>query len=224
MEAMIRNSEEKVWMTPLLELRNELDKPDDRDRRDFRRMTGQTQLFHDRTIPGPYTKQWREHWLRRVLQVQHGIRKDGPEEFRAIQLIALDELHEIRRIWLYEKHEFDDSLPRIYEEVAGEAFPRKETNANGLRAADWETLREVCGEDRALFDLQVALLGVERQYRGMARRAGIYEALEEKLRTGLYGSEQEAVEVLSERLRRRQEEGRNALFGLPIVPAAEEEG
>ena len=57
MEAMIKNDEEKVWMTPLLELRNELDDADDRDLRDFRRMNGQVQLFHDRTIPGPYTKE-----------------------------------------------------------------------------------------------------------------------------------------------------------------------
>jgi len=78
--------------------------------------------------------------------------------------------------------------------------------------------------EQAIFDLQVALLGVERQYRGMARRAGIYEALEEKLRTGLFGSEQEAVEVLSERMRRREEEGQKALFGLPIVEAPKEEG
>jgi DNA sulfur modification protein DndC len=223
MEAMIRNDEEKIWMAPLLELRNELDKPDDRDRRDFRRMTGQVQLFHDRTVPGPYTKRWREQWLRRVLDVQQGIRRNGPEEFRSIQLITLDELHEIRRIWLYEKHEFDDVLPRIYEEATGEAFPRRGTDANGLRAEDWEVLREVCGEDQALFDLQVALLGVERQYRGMSRRAGIYEALEEKLRTGLFGNEQEAVEVLSDRLRRREETQR-ALFGLPMVNAAPDEG
>jgi hypothetical protein len=47
MEAMIKNDEEKVWMTPLLERRNELDKPDDRDRRDFRRMTGRVQLMGD---------------------------------------------------------------------------------------------------------------------------------------------------------------------------------
>jgi DNA sulfur modification protein DndC len=155
---------------------------------------------------------------------QQGIREDGPEEFRAIQLITLDELHEIRRIWLYEKHEFDDSLPRIYEQVTGEAFPRRGTDANGLRAEDWETLRDVCGDDQALFDLQVALLGVERQYRGMARRAGIYEALEEKLLTGLFGNEQEAVEVLSERMRRRDEEGQRALFGLPVIEASAEGG
>ncbi len=114
MEAMIKNDEEKVWMTPLLELRNELDKPDDRDRRDFRRMNGRVQLMGDGSIvvPGPYTKEWRERWLRRVLEAQHSARLEGPAEFRSLQLITLEELHEIRRIWLYEKHEFDDVLPR----------------------------------------------------------------------------------------------------------------
>src|SRR5262249_41804730 len=53
-------------------------------------------------------------------------------------------------------------------------------------------LREVCGEDAAFFDLQVALLGVERQYRGMSRRAGGFEAVEGKLRAGVDASEQGA--------------------------------
>src|SRR5947209_7682509 len=171
MEAMIKNSEEKVWMTPLLELRNELDKPDDRDRRDFRRMNGSVQLFHDRTIPGPYTKEWRERWLQRVLEAQRSARMEGPPEFRTLQLITLEELHEIRRIWLYEKHEFDDVLPRIYEEVTGEQFPKRNDEDSGLRADDWELLREVCSGDQIFFDLQVSLLGVERQFRGMSRRA-----------------------------------------------------
>ena len=105
MEAMIKNDEEKVWMTPLLELRNELDKPDDRDRRDFRRMTGRVQLMGERVIPGPYTKEWRERWVRRVLEAQASARREGPAEFRSLTLIAPEELHEIRRIWLYKKHE-----------------------------------------------------------------------------------------------------------------------
>jgi DNA sulfur modification protein DndC len=203
MEAMIKNDEEKVWMTPLLELRNDLDKPDDRDRRDFRRMSGQVQLFHDRTIPGPYTKEWREHWLRRVLEAQQSVRQEGPPEFRTLGLITPAELQEIRRIWLYEKHEFDDSLPRIYKEATGEAFPRGEDDSSGLRADDWALLKEVCGGDAALFDLQVGLLGVERQYRGLARRTGVFDALEERLRTGLYANEEEAVRVLTERKRRQ---------------------
>ena len=57
MEAMIKNDEEKVWMTPLSELRNELgDFDKDRGRRDYRRMNGRVQLFHDSNVPGPYTK------------------------------------------------------------------------------------------------------------------------------------------------------------------------
>src|SRR5262249_39433658 len=127
-----------------------------------------------------------------------------PPEFRHLQLITPDELHEIRRIWLYEKHEFDDALPRIYQEVTGKAFPQRD-DVNGLRADDWELLRELCGGDRTVFELQVGLLGVERQLRGLSRRAGVYERLEEKLRAALYGSEEEAVAVLSERKRRQEQ-------------------
>ena len=199
MEAMIKNDEEKVWMTPLLELRNELDKPDDRDRRDFRRMNGSVQLFHGRTIPGPYTKEWRERWLRKLLEAQQGIRRDGPESFRTVSLITPEELHEIRRIWLYDKHEFDDQLPRIFQEVVGEPFPQRDDDENSLRAEDWDLLKTICNGDQGLFDLQIALLGVEREYRGMGRRAGVFEALEECLKTGIYGSEGDAVEVLTDR-------------------------
>src|SRR5262245_55640153 len=186
MEAMIKNDEEKVWMTPLLELRNELDLPEDRHRRDYRRMNGQVQLMGDKVIPGPYTKEWREHWLRRVLEAQESARREGPEEFRNLRLITPDELEEIRRIWLYEKHEFDDSLPRIYQEVTGQEFAGQEDDGNGLRADDWQLLREVCGEDRVFFELQVGLLGVERRFRGMTRRPGVFGALEERLKAGLY--------------------------------------
>jgi DNA sulfur modification protein DndC len=223
MEAMIKNDEEKVWMTPLLELRNELDKPDDRDRRDFRRMNGSVQLFHDRTIPGPYTKEWRERWLQRVLEAQESARAEGPPEFRELQLITLDELHEIRRIWLYEKHEFDDALPRIYEQATGTTFPKRGDEGNGLRADDWTLLREVCGDDQAFFDLQVRLLGVERKFQGMSRRAGIYEVLEDRLRTGLYGSEHEAVAVLQGRDdKKKQARDMGLLFTeLEVVEGAE---
>ena len=40
MQAMIMNDESKAWMTPLLELRNEIGNLDDRERRDFRRFNG----------------------------------------------------------------------------------------------------------------------------------------------------------------------------------------
>jgi DNA sulfur modification protein DndC len=201
MEAMIKNDEEKVWMSPLLELRNELDEPD-RDKRDFRRMSGHVQLFHDRTVPGPYTKDAREYWLRRVLEAQQSVRKEGPEDFRQIQLISLEELNEVRRIWLHEKHEFDDSLPRIYEEVTGEPFPTQRDDGAALQADDWELLRDVCEGDPVLFDLQVAMLGVEQRFRGMTRRVGVRDALKKCLRAAIFENEADAIKVLTERDRR----------------------
>ena len=83
MHAMIQNDEEKEWMLPLLELRNQLDPPKtsdaDRPLRDFRRMNGAVQLYNDRPIPGPYKQEAREMWLRRVLEAQQHIRENGPK-------------------------------------------------------------------------------------------------------------------------------------------------
>ncbi|ARV61688.1 sulfurtransferase DndC [Nostocales cyanobacterium HT-58-2] len=187
MEAMIQNDEEKEWMQPLLEIRNELDTRDDRDKRDFRRIWGEVQLF-ERTIdgensvepiPGPYTKYWREYWLTKVLEAQTQIRRTAPENMRDITLITTEELSEIRRIWLEEKHEFDDSLPRIYEEVTGEPFidPRPGAGNSLLGSDEWAVLEEICEEDAMHLELMAKLLDTERQYRKMARRVGIYDAL-----------------------------------------------
>ncbi|MBI3861179.1 MAG: hypothetical protein HY290_04720 [Planctomycetia bacterium] len=52
-------------------------------------------------------------------------------------------------------------------------------------------LQEACGGDEELFQLQAGLLDIEREYRGMSRRAGIYEALEDRLRAGQYGGEED---------------------------------
>ena len=58
MSAMVQNDDEKSWMEPLLQLRNELDQHN-HDKRDFRRLSGNVQLFvkdDERSVPGPYTK------------------------------------------------------------------------------------------------------------------------------------------------------------------------
>jgi len=196
MEAMIKNDEEKVWMTPLLELRNELGEPD-RGKRDYRRMDGRVQLFHEDSfnIPGPYKKKWREHWLRRVLEVERDVRKLGPPEVRTLELISKDELAEIRRLWLYEKHEFDDALPRVYREVTGEELSAAPADDRLLGLEEWSLLSDVCGDDEGFFELQTKLLDVEREFRGMARRAGVYTALEDCLRVGQYANEEEAIAI-----------------------------
>ncbi len=187
MSAMIQNDEEKEWMLPLLELRNDLDLRDDKPLRDFRRMNGRVQLFHDEPIPGPYTQEAREQWLRRLLEAQVWIRSQKRPEVRGIELITLDELEEIRRIWVVDKHEFEDRLPIIYSEVMGEPYPGAPMDEHlPLTAGDLEILQEITGGDRLHFELVRELLDVERRHRAMSRRAGLFNSLESALRRGFY--------------------------------------
>lgn len=185
MEAMILNDEEKEWMQPLLDIRNELDIEDDRDKRDFRRIYGRVELFERnigegetsvQNIPGPYTKYWREHWLRRVLEAQTLTRQTAPPDMGEITLITPEELSEIRRIWLEEKHEFDDSLPKIYQEVTGEPFEdtRPFDERKLLGNDEWEVLQTICENDTMHLELMSKLLNTERQYYTKPRRTGIF--------------------------------------------------
>jgi DNA sulfur modification protein DndC len=196
MHAMIQNDEEKEWMLPLLELRNELDVDDDRHLRDFRRMNGLVQIYNNRNIPGPYIQSARERWLQRVLEAQSWVRGNGPEHVREIELITLEELNEIRRIWVAEKHEFEDSVPRIYENATGHRFPNVRIDDSLIfGAAEIALLKEVCGEDRLQFELLRELLDVEQRYRTQARRSGLYEALERAFRRNSYADASDATEI-----------------------------
>jgi DNA sulfur modification protein DndC len=194
MSAMIQNDEEKEWMLPLLELRNELDVADDRHLRDFRRMNGTVQLFHDRPIPGPYTQPARERWLRKLLEAQAWIRANGPRHVRSLELITLAELEEIRRIWVVDKHEFEDRLPAIYAEATGGAYPGKPLDEHlPLGAETVEVLREITGGDRLHFETIRELLDVEQRHRARARRAGLLGELEKALRRGFFDDEEDAT-------------------------------
>jgi DNA sulfur modification protein DndC len=203
MAAMIQNDAEKEWMMPLLALRNALDfrntgpgeeENSDRHLRDFRRMSGAVQIFHDRPIPGPYTQSAREDWLRRLLKAQTWIRSHGPPEVREMELITLNELQEIRRIWVVDKHEMEDNLPRIYAEVIGHPYPGVRLDDNlQIGTEELAELREICGEDRLHYELTRELLSVERQQRASTRRSGIIDLLEKSLGRHFYDDKDDAI-------------------------------
>ena len=199
MHAMIQNDDEKEWMLPLLELRNRLDPPKtpdaDRPIRDFRRMNGAVQLYNDRPIPGPYKQEAREMWLRQVLEAQRHIRENGPEEVCDIELIMLEELEEIRRIWVVEKHEIEDTLPHVYEDATGETYPGGSLDDNlVMGATEMELLREICDDNDLHFQLVRELLSIEKRHKSMLRRAGLFDALESSFYRNFYEDEDDAVQ------------------------------
>lgn len=214
MSAMIQNDTEKEWMLPLLKLRNKLDfrmmggsqDLSDRHLRDFRRMNGAIQLMDDgRTIPGPYLQSAREDWLRELLKAQTWIRAHGPDDVRSIELITLEELQEIRRIWVVEKHELEDLLPRIYAEETGEAYPGPRLDDSmELHADDLALLKETCGDDALHYELTRELLGLTRQHRHEQKRSGHYERIEKAFGKHYYEGEQDALSFAHKRAAVRQ--------------------
>ena len=196
---MIHNDDEKQWMAPLLKIRDEIDframsKGGDRPLRDYRRMNGSVQLFHGQPIPGPYKQEFREHLLRRVLETQILVRRTGPEYVRNLSLIQVDEMEEIRRIWVIEKHEIEDSLPCIYQNATGEEYPGRKLN-DGAVFGDEEMnlLRQLCDKNDNQYRMIRELLSIEDRHKSAIRRRGVFQSLQQAIERNFYNDEVDAV-------------------------------
>ena len=208
MAAMIQNDEEKSWMLPMLDFRNEIaaEWQTDRDRRDFRRKDGRLTWHNERLVHGPYTKETREYFLRRLLAVEKLVHEIGPEEIREIPLITLAELRAIRQIWLDDKHEFEDSLPSIYKEITGRAYEDGLISKNKYFAdAEAKLLREVCQElypeELLLAEMQCALLDMEAKASATANKHGLIINYEKEIKKAFYRDEEDALQIASRRAR-----------------------
>lgn len=204
MTAMIQNDAEKDWMMPLLDLRNELDfrnntidgeETSDHHLRDFRRLTGAVQVMPGgKPVPGPYTQESRGNWLSRLLAAQTYIRRNGPADVRGLELISIDELQEIRRIWVMDKHELEDTLPRIYQEATGEPYPGRPLDDNlVLGEAEMRELASLCEGDRLHYELTRELLSLTLQQRSSGRRAKLNEKIEKALARHFYDDREDAL-------------------------------
>jgi len=208
MTAMIQNDAEKVWMEPLLDLRNDLDfrgidsegndrHEIDKQRRDFRRMNGNVNVTErGDLVHGPYNKESREHFLRKVLKAQKQIQKTAPESLRNYEIVTLAELKEIRRIWLYDKHEFEDALPKIYQEVLGEIFPHTITeDLVSLNKDDLTILSDIChknGKNSMHYEMIRDLIDIEQQFNSKLKRNGLAKELEKAIKRSYYADQDDA--------------------------------
>ena len=213
MEAMIANDEEKEWMTPLLEFRNEFGNSEgDRERRSFRRMRGNLQGNYGQLFHGPYKQEVREYWLRRLLEVQKGINENGPEEFQNLELIRIEELRAIRRIWVLEKHEFVDSVPAIYESVLGKPFTDPDwIHLDNFAEDEWAVLKDVCSQlfddEELAFEMMYSFVDIENRASGLGDRKGILDDIQTAIARTFYQNESDATKYYSDRMVRKKQMG-----------------
>ncbi len=213
MEAMIANDQEKEWMTALLDFRNEFGNEDgDRERRSFRRKNGTLQGNYGKLFHGPYTKETRDKWLERLLTIQKDINDNGPEDFRNLELIRIEELRVIRRIWVNENHEFDDSVPRIYKKVFGVEFDDPLwLHYENFGESEWNLLKTTCNElypeEQLLFEAVYSLIDIENKASGMNQRKGILDEVNSTISKTHYRDEEDATEFYTNTMMRKKENG-----------------
>lgn len=199
MESMIDNGEE--WMQPLLEFRNflkETQKPERKSEfRSHKRRNGRIteKRDGDGVVRGPYYFEVSKKMLRRVLEIQEEIRESGPNP--ELELIEENELREIRRIWRTERQDWDDSVPKIYEEVTGEELDWVQDDVAGFTAADRELLDELAEDYEVPAGLVAKLLDIERDLHGMSRRASIFNRIDQAFRED-WKDEEEVLSELAE--------------------------
>jgi DNA sulfur modification protein DndC len=281
MQAMIQNDEDRRWMMPLLNFRNEYLKTEgDRGLREFTKMGGSLQLQFlsvksgGRAAPsrpgkvvsekvvrrltstsdgeegypmpnrkvlvletrlvevdgekretvykiekvatlvhGPYTQNYREAMLEALLRAQETIRNNLPESISEFSIITPEELEEIRRIWVIQKREFEDSVPDIFMRATGKVYPIPALDeTTPFRPEDIRLLRDVCMDmainspqsgpldsKQLLFTVLRNQLGIQHSYRGAIRRVGLHGELEDMLETRSFDNEDEALDFALQR-------------------------
>ena len=187
MESMI-NSGEK-WLKPLLDFRDWLAKTKDPTRkekiRSVRRRNGRVQFQETddgekKLIWGPFTLEFRKIILNKLLDAQLSLQKSS--KGAGIVLISEEELLEIRRLWLFEEGDWEDSIPNMYKKVTGQELKIVENDWAGMGGRELQILQDTCEE----FDVPVALLtelfDTERRQFGMTRRGTIFNDIDKILK------------------------------------------
>jgi len=185
MEALIENGED--WLEPLLDFRNELAGTQIPEKkhlyRDHRRMDGKVKAMKKgdewQIIRGPYKFEYQKELLRKLLEAQKSVRKNGPNP--DFTLILPEELHEIRRIWMTQKSDWDDSVAKIYKDVTGETLDWTKDDLGTFSKNEQELLQKLCDKRKLPLRLVTKLMDVEQQMQGMTRRSSIYNKIGEVL-------------------------------------------
>ncbi len=180
MEALVENGEE--WLEPLLDLRDELAETQNPERkrefRDFRRRDGSVTFVGDAetSIPGPYLFEYRKELLRKLLEAQEQVNANAPPGEKT-DLIQVEELREIRRIWRSEQGDWGDAVSETLKAVTGKELPADATDGFEFQADDAKVLADVCAAHDLPPRLLAQLLEAERSVRGLKRRTLIHRKI-----------------------------------------------
>ena len=179
MTNMIDNGES--WMEPLLELRQELKDTHDpeikKNVRDLKHRNGRIVFWNDRVTRGPYTMEFCKSFLTKLLKAQNKIRKTGPDP--NIELITIDEIHEIQRIWRMERGDWKNSIYQIYESVTKQKIEQFQEDLGILGINEQEELEKICNKFNVPYLLAAKILHTEFEMQDVSDRQKVHTKIEQ---------------------------------------------
>jgi len=189
MEGLIETGH--TWMIPLKQFRDGLydtTRPENKAKfRSNRRRDGTVTVItnkvtgEDKHVLGPYKMDYRKEMLRQLLETQKLIDAENPGP--RFELITLAELEQIRVQWRLDPNEpdWEDCVPRIYEEVIG-ARPEWDVNDDFVFSANEERLvASLCKTHGLPKELFMKLIELELSLGGLTRRSKLQEKLSDLL-------------------------------------------
>src|SRR6056297_2846070 len=150
MENMVDGGD--LWMEPLLEFRNLLKSTQDPDiKSKFRtpkgRQHGRVKAKNnggDGIIPRAYKLKFRKDLLRKLLETEKEVNELRDDDMEYLDLIRDEELKEIRRIWRTEEADWEDSVPKIYNDVMDDDLDWVRDDLGSFSTEEAEVLERVC--------------------------------------------------------------------------------
>ncbi len=169
----------ETWLQPLLDIHDLLVKTQDpwnkHIYRDYKRKDGRVWFKSDGSgtiTRGPYTLDFRKQLLATLLKAQICI--DNSKH--SVCLVSHKELFEIRRLWLSKESDWEDSVPKIYQEITGKELEWIHDDI-GFSLKDKIRLQEICIKNDVPLRLVMKLLDAAIQSKGMTRRASIHKKI-----------------------------------------------
>jgi DNA sulfur modification protein DndC len=125
-----------------------------------------------RYTPGPYTIKFRKEYLKKLLEGQIEIQKQKNDP--DVELILVEEIHEIQRIWRMEQGDWQNSAYQIYEKIIGIKLEPKPEDLGGFGAMEEKILQQVCVGHDVPTKLVSTLLNEEFENQGPTRHSKIF--------------------------------------------------
>jgi DNA sulfur modification protein DndC len=186
-----------TWMKPLSDIRDYLFVTTNPERkaefRDYKGRNGKVRFKTDGTgaiCRGPYKFSFRKELFKKLLKAQKQIEKEKPGT--NFKIITEEEIHYIRKLWLTEGGDWDDSIPGIYKDVMGKELNWIQDDVGSFTNGESSLLNEVCQKHNLPTKLVIKLLGVEREIQGMTRRASAQSRID-KIMKEEWRSEKEVL-------------------------------